>query len=122
MRGGDGSGLPEPSRQTSPRHRDASSGDHGQAPPVGLYPSGRPVLITNGATGGGSMTAASRQVLRAGGDTLILWAERSGCCRAREPGRSGLRFAFYGSVSTEDDQDPVTSRARQRDQTAARVA
>ena len=37
-------------------------------------------------------------------------------------GRSGLRFAFYGRVSTEDWQDPVTSRARQRDQAAALVA
>jgi DNA invertase Pin-like site-specific DNA recombinase len=33
-----------------------------------------------------------------------------------------LRFAFYGRVSTEDYQDPVTSRARQRGQAAALVA
>lgn len=33
----------------------------------------------------------------------------------------GLRFAFYGRVSTEDHQDPVASRARQRDQAAALV-
>jgi hypothetical protein len=33
-----------------------------------------------------------------------------------------LRFAFYGRVSTEDYQDPVTSRARQLDQAAALVA
>jgi site-specific DNA recombinase len=38
------------------------------------------------------------------------------------PRRGGLRFAFYGRVSTEDYQDPVTSRARQRDQAAALVA
>ena len=38
---------------------------------------------------------------------------------ARRPGRGGLRFAFYGRVSAEDWQDPVTSRARQRDQAAA---
>ena len=36
--------------------------------------------------------------------------------------RTGLRFAFYGRVSTEDWQDPVASRARQRDQAAALVA
>ena len=36
--------------------------------------------------------------------------------------RGGLRFAFYGRVSTEDYQDPVTSRARQLDQAAALVA
>jgi hypothetical protein len=34
----------------------------------------------------------------------------------------GLRFAFYGRVSTEDWQDPVTSRARQRDQAGVLVA
>jgi len=33
-----------------------------------------------------------------------------------------LRFAFYGRVSTEDYQDPVTSRARQLAQAAALVA
>jgi site-specific DNA recombinase len=33
-----------------------------------------------------------------------------------------VRFAFYGRVSTEDWQDPVTSRARQREQAAALVA
>jgi len=33
-----------------------------------------------------------------------------------------LRFAFYGRVSTEDYQDPVTSRARQLGQAAALVA
>jgi DNA invertase Pin-like site-specific DNA recombinase len=36
--------------------------------------------------------------------------------------RGRLRFAFYGRVSTEDHQDPVTSRARQRDQASAMVA
>ena len=36
-------------------------------------------------------------------------------------GRGGLRFAFYGRVSTEDWQDPVTSRARQRAQADALV-
>jgi site-specific DNA recombinase len=68
------------------------------------------------------VTLASRYVVRAGGEALILWAERSGRRRVGQPGRSGLRFAFYGRVSTEDQQDPVTSRARQRDQAAALVA
>jgi integrase len=36
--------------------------------------------------------------------------------------RGRLRFAFYGRVSTEDHQDPLTSRARQRDQAGALVA
>jgi len=50
------------------------------------------------------------------------WAERTGHRRAAGRGRGDLRFAFYGRVSTEDWQDPVTSRARQRDQAAALVA
>jgi hypothetical protein len=33
-----------------------------------------------------------------------------------------MRFAFYGRVSTEDWQDPVTSRARQLAQAAMLVA
>ena len=42
-----------------------------------------------------------------------------------EPGGAGrgrLRFAFYGRVSTEDWQDPVTSRARQLQQAMMLVA
>ncbi len=57
-----------------------------------------------------------------GGDTLEAWAKATGRSRAASPGCGGLRFAFYGRVSTEDWQDPVTSRARQRDQAAALVA
>jgi DNA invertase Pin-like site-specific DNA recombinase len=52
----------------------------------------------------------------AGGDALSAWAERSGHRRVAEHDCAGLRFAFYGRVSTEDWQDPVTSRARQREQ------
>jgi DNA invertase Pin-like site-specific DNA recombinase len=44
---------------------------------------------------------------------LASWAEGLGRDRAGVRGRSCLRFAFYGRVSTEDWQDPVTSRARQ---------
>ena len=58
-----------------------------------------------------------------GGDTLETWAEATGRRRAAGYGpgaRCGSRF--YGRVSTEDWQDPVTSRARQRGQAAARVA
>jgi hypothetical protein len=53
---------------------------------------------------------------------LTLWAEATRRRRAAGHGLGGLRFAFYGRVSTEDWQDPVTSRARQRDQAAALVA
>jgi DNA invertase Pin-like site-specific DNA recombinase len=52
---------------------------------------------------------------------LALWAERTGPRRKGVPGRGDLRFAFYGRVSTEDWQDPVTSRARQREQAGALV-
>ena len=38
------------------------------------------------------------------------------------PVRGRLRFAFYGRVSTEDWQDPVTSRARLLAQAQALVA
>jgi hypothetical protein len=53
---------------------------------------------------------------------LLAWAARTGRGPAAERGRAGLRFAFYGRVSTEDWQDPVTSWARQRHQAAALVA
>jgi site-specific DNA recombinase len=53
--------------------------------------------------------------------SLACWRERTGRGAAGAPGRGGLRFAFYGRVSTEDWQDPVTSRARQREQAAALV-
>jgi site-specific DNA recombinase len=56
------------------------------------------------------------------GDGLLAWAQRTGRGPATDPGRGGLRFAFYGRVSTEDWQDPVTSLVRQRDQAAALVA
>src|SRR5215467_10741599 len=68
------------------------------------------------------MTAASRDVVGAGGDALILWAERSGRRPAARARSGGLRFVFYGRVSTEDYQDPVSSRVRQRDQAGALIA
>ena len=52
---------------------------------------------------------------------LAAWAERSGRGCGSSPAGSGLRFAFYGRVSTEDWQDLVTSRARQREQAEALV-
>ena len=55
-------------------------------------------------------------------DGLVAWAERTGRRPAAAPGRGRLRFAFYGRVSTEDYQDPVTSRARQCGQAGALVA
>jgi site-specific DNA recombinase len=58
----------------------------------------------------------------AGGDVLVPWAERTGRRRAGVPGRGGLRFVSYGRVSTEDWQDPVTSRARQWEQAGVLVA
>ena len=52
---------------------------------------------------------------------LTGWVERSGLRRAASPAQGRFRFAFYGRVSTEDWQDPVTSRARQREQAEALV-
>src|ERR1700678_4075226 len=70
--------------------------------------------------GGNAMTATAAT----GG--LAEWAERSALLRVDRltaagpvPGR--LRFVFYGRVSTEDWQDPVMSRARQREQAGALV-
>ena len=51
---------------------------------------------------------------------LAAWVERTGR-QADKQGNGGLRFVFYGRVSTEDWQDPVTSRARQREQAGALV-
>ena len=53
---------------------------------------------------------------------LVEWAERTGRRPGTGPFRGRLRFAFYERISTEDYQDPVTSRARQREQAAALVA
>ena len=57
---------------------------------------------------------------------LVGWAERSAgrraCTAACDPEPGWLRFVFYGRVSTEDWQDPVASRARQRDQAGALAA
>jgi site-specific DNA recombinase len=59
--------------------------------------------------------------LRGDGDALVPWAERTAHGDRRAPGRGMLRFVFYGRVSTEDWQDPLTSRARQREQAEALV-
>ena len=71
------------------------------------------------ASGSGQSAAVTQAEPDRG--TLARWAQASG--HARAPGRSGggLRFAFYGRVSTEDRQDPVTSLARQRAQAEALV-
>jgi hypothetical protein len=56
-----------------------------------------------------------------GGDVLAEWAQSlTSQIAGRSRGR--LRFAFYGRVSTEDWQDPVTSRARQLQQAVMLVA
>ena len=67
------------------------------------------------------MCAAPIRVVPAGGpqmaeDALGQWADGLGRRQKVKPGRGPLRFAFYGRVSTEDWQDPVTSRARQLQQ------
>src|SRR5437763_6187146 len=67
------------------------------------------------------VTDRSRDRSGAGGDVLSSWAEQlSG--HASKRSRGVLRFAFYGRVSTEDWQDPVTSRARQLQQAVMLVA
>ena len=51
---------------------------------------------------------------------LMAWAGRLGR-RDSDPAGGSQRFAFYGRVSTEDWQDPESSRARQLDQARALV-
>jgi hypothetical protein len=75
------------------------------------------------APGGGRTTVSSRAGVRPeAGDGmdadggLAAWAQAPGRRRATGHVRGGLRFVFYGRMSTEDWQDPVTSRARQREQ------
>src|SRR5260370_38347058 len=56
-----------------------------------------------------------------GGGALGWGAERTARWDRRPAGRGMVRFVFYGRVSTEDWQDPVTSRTRQREQAEALV-
>jgi site-specific DNA recombinase len=73
------------------------------------------------------MCAAPIEMMAAGGqradrDALAAWAKGLAGRRHEMRGRGRLRFAFYGRVSTEDWQDPVTSRARQLQQAVMLVA
>src|SRR5260370_1167231 len=54
-----------------------------------------------------------------GGGVVVWWAERTARWDRRPAGRGRGGFVFYGRVSTEDWQEPVTSRARQREQARA---
>jgi DNA invertase Pin-like site-specific DNA recombinase len=51
-----------------------------------------------------------------GADVLAAWVEGLGRHQGGARARGCLRFAFYGRVSTEDWQDPESSRARQLQQ------
>jgi hypothetical protein len=59
---------------------------------------------------------------RAAGDALAAWAEGLAGRRGEVRGPGCVRYAFYGRVSTEDWQDPVTSRARQLQQAMMLIA
>ena len=77
--------------------------------------------------GGLDVSAALVEMLPPGGgrpdvDVLACWAEGLRPGRTGVPGHGCLRFAFYGRVSTEDWQDPVTSRARQLQQAMMLIA
>ncbi len=77
--------------------------------------------------GGLDVCAAPLKMLPPGGkqpgvDVLASWAEGLRPGRAGVQGQTCLRFAFYGRVSTEDWQDPVTSRARQLQQAMMLIA
>jgi len=79
-----------------------------------LGPEGADAWVAQGGAGVAMMmTGAARPA--GGGDVLAGWA-RSLAGQAAGRSRGCLRFAFYGRVSTQDWQDPVTSRARQLQQ------
>jgi site-specific DNA recombinase len=59
---------------------------------------------------------------RKDGDVLAAWAEGLAGRRDGVRGQGCLRFAFYGRVSTEDWQDPESSRARQLTQAVMLIA
>jgi hypothetical protein len=56
-----------------------------------------------------------KAVAASGTDVLSGWADARGAARTALAPRAarGLRFAFYGRVSTEDHQDPATSHDTQ---------
>src|SRR4051794_31293322 len=55
------------------------------------------------------------------GSDLVSWSQ--GRSRPRMPAEpAGLRFAFYWRVSTEDHQDPVSSRQWQLDRASATIS
>ncbi|MEY9966184.1 site-specific DNA recombinase [Streptacidiphilus sp. MAP12-16] len=57
-------------------------------------------------------SVVAEQSAMPGVDVLAAWADR--CRETAAPAAArGLRFAFYGRVSTEEHQDPATSRAWQ---------
>ena len=66
------------------------------------------------------MMASAARPARSG-DVLAEWAQSLTSQTARRS-QGRLRFAFYGRVSTEDWQDPVTSQARQLQQAVMLVA
>jgi site-specific DNA recombinase len=92
-------------RATGVRAASSRFASHGEG--VGAVPPQRAGLSTSSGVGA---------------DGLLAWAGRTGRRQAAQPGRGALRFAFYGRVSTEDWQDPVTSQARQLGQAGALVA
>ncbi len=71
------------------------------------------MATTRGTTQGASSAA--------GVDGLVAWAQGVGSPPGWGSGAGRVGFVFYGRVSTEDWQDPVTSRARQREQAGALV-
>jgi hypothetical protein len=73
-------------------------------------------MLGGGLDGGTGRVRGDGGWPQAGGDVLASWAEGLGLRQVASGGRRVLRFVFYGRVSTEDWQDPVSSRARQLQQ------
>jgi hypothetical protein len=57
--------------------------------------------------GGDDLTRYAGGWAGRGGDMLTLWAEATGRRRGGRAWSGGLRFAFYGRVSTEEPSQAV---------------
>lgn len=78
-----------------PGRREVSSRSHYAV----WYPGGR-----------GPAVIVAMQLPELAAEGLAAWAERTGRHRAARPDNGGLRFVFYGRVSTEDYQEAAAQR------------
>ena len=78
--------------------------------------------MTAGGLGSTRVEGADMSALTGSELVRAVTAHRRRAPRSRRTPTDGLRFAFYGRMSTSDFQDPVTSRAWQREVAATLIA